>query len=59
MTVLDLTPDMIVRHGYKVIASEVESERSRAAHSRARRKAIRNDRLFAEVAHLRAGKGEG
>lgn len=32
--VLQLTTDMIIREGRKVIAAEVESERSRKAHAR-------------------------
>ena len=45
MTVLELTPDMIVREGHKVIASEVESARSRQAYARAAVKRMRADPL--------------
>ena len=36
MTILHLTPDMQTRSGHKVIASKVESNRSKDAHARRR-----------------------
>jgi hypothetical protein len=43
--VLDLTPDMIVRTGPKVIAHEVESKRARKAHADSAVRRIRADPL--------------
>jgi hypothetical protein len=43
MMVLELTPDMMVRHGDKVIASRVESQRARDAHARRVHRQFLND----------------
>lgn len=46
---LELTPDMIVRPGHRVIASEVESRRARASCARASVKRIQSDPLRRRV----------
>jgi hypothetical protein len=47
--ILDLTPDMIVRTGPKVIAHEVESKRARKAHADSAVKSIRADPMWRAV----------